>query len=132
MVKNADNCRMSAIYRTHNASLGPAIISDIRDFNQHAIAVHRRADGMRGNENISGEAALQIRSSRSGIRDDETESIAMKAQLSRDKISSGSSRGLRDCISIRVHLYQLAARNHFLQPTRELLSLIAMQPEFTH
>ena len=110
------------------AGLSPAAITDIRDFNQYAIAMHRRAYRMWRNEDVPRETAFQIRSSRREIRDDETESVAMKAQLSGNQVFPGSSRGLRDCVSIRVHLYQLAARNHFLQPTGELLSLIAMQP----
>jgi hypothetical protein len=59
-----------------------------RNFDEHAIAVHRRSDGVRGNEDIAGEARFQAGIERVGFRDDEAVAVAMHGEAADEEIVS--------------------------------------------
>ena len=56
IVEDADDRRMSARKRAQNASFGAAVGPKGYDFDEHAIAVHRRPSDVRRNEDIACQA----------------------------------------------------------------------------
>src|SRR3954447_3723385 len=104
-MKNSDNSSVNAVYWPQDPSLSLAAIAHVGDFGQHLIAMHRRADRVWRNKNVAGEPSFQVRRSRSKIRNHEAESITVKAEFSGDQIFTGSGGSLRNCVSVRIHLY---------------------------
>src|SRR4051812_1686643 len=103
-MKDSDHSSVNAVHGPQDSSLSLAAIANVGDFDQHLIAMHGRADRVWRNKNIACQSSFQVRRSRSKIRNDETESVAMKAELSGDQIFTGSSGSLRNCVSVRIHL----------------------------
>ena len=126
-MKGSDDGSVNAVYWPQYPSFGLAGVANVDDFDQHLIAMHGRADRVWRNKNIAGEFPFEVGRSRSKIWNNEAESISMKAQFSGDQIFTSSSGSLRNCVSVRIHFYQLAGGNHFLQSPGKLFSLIAMQ-----
>ena len=50
------------------------------DFDEDAVAVHGRSDGMRRNEDIAGEARLETGIERRGVGNHEAEAVAMHGE----------------------------------------------------
>ena len=80
VVEDADHGGMRARERSDNASFGAAIAANGGDFDQDAVSVHGRPDGVRRDEDIAGEAGLEIRIERSGFGNHEAEAVAMHGQ----------------------------------------------------
>ena len=107
IVEEADYGGMGAMERAHDATLGATIGTNSGDFDQHAIAVHRRTDGRRRDENISGQASLQAFIEQARVGYDKAEAVAMHAQAAHDQVLVGC--GLGNCIAIGIYLDQLFA-----------------------
>ena len=77
VMKDSDDGCVHAMHRTQNTAFGPAVVPNIRDFNQYLVAMHGRVNRVRRNKNVTGNSTLQIRRSGRKIRNDEAESITM-------------------------------------------------------
>ena len=80
VVENADHGGMRARKRPNYASIGASVVAHIGDFNDHAIAMHRRSNGMRRDKDVSGQTGLERGIKRVGFGDDEAVAVAMHGQ----------------------------------------------------
>src|SRR5215813_9519103 len=113
-----------------NASFTATVVADRAHLDQDAIAVHCGADSVRRNEDVRGNARLEVRRSSREIRDDESEPIAMQAQLASNQILS--RRSMRNRVVVRINLCEFAARDQLLQSPGELFARVSMQSKFAH
>ena len=124
---------MRAHHRPHDTALGAAIGTNGDDVDQHAVAVHGVADGVRGDEDIPRQTRLKGRTQRAGVGDNKAKAVAVHGETSNDQvliILAGS--GLRQSIAIRIKLNQFAGSNQFLESPVKLSASLAMQAEFAH
>ena len=84
VVENSDGGGMSTINRSNNPPFGPSSVPNVDDLDQHAIAVHGGADGMRRDEDVSGKPRLQITGGRSQVGNYEPKAVAMLTEFPRD------------------------------------------------
>ena len=90
-------------------------------FDEHLVAVHRRADSRRRNEDVALDCAALP-----GVRDDETVTVAVHRETPGDEILPGCGmRGER--ISVSGGLDKLRALHQGPEAIGELLTLLATQ-----
>src|ERR1700728_536115 len=133
VVENSDDGGMCAHHRTHDAAFGAAIGTSGDDIDQHAIAVHGIADGVRRDENIAHEARLERRTQRTGVGDDEAEAVAVHGEAADDQvfvILVGC--GLRQSVAIGIELNQFSCGDQLLEMRVEISAGFAVQAEFAH
>ena len=87
-MEDADHSRMGARQRAQDAAFGAAIGTNVADFDEDAVAVHGRADGMWRNKDVAGQTGLETRIERSGFRDHEAEAVAMHGQAANEGVAS--------------------------------------------
>jgi hypothetical protein len=88
VVEDADDGGMGAGQGAEDAAFGAAIGADGSYFDEDAIAVHGGSDGVRGNEDVAGEARFQIGIERVGFGDDEAIAVAMHGEAADEEIVS--------------------------------------------
>ena len=130
VMKDSDDRAVSTDDGANNAAFGTTVGADRANLYQHAVPMHCRTDSGWGNENISGELGLQAWVEGSGIGSDKPVAVAMHAQLSDQNVFARG--GLRNCVTVRVDLNQLAAAHKTLQAIGEFVACVAMKPQFAH
>ncbi len=103
IVERADHRGMRAAGDAGDTSLGAAIVSHRPDLDQHAIAVHGRADGGRGDVDVAGDLLFHV----GALGDDKAVAVAVHRQPSRDQVPPGG--GARQGVDAALDLDQLAA-----------------------
>jgi hypothetical protein len=118
---------MGAVDGPYYAAFGAAVGADIRYVSQDLVAVHRRADLMRGDEDVACEFGFQL-AYRLGIGDDEAESVAVHAQASSNEVLVGG--GLGELVAVRVDGDEFASLDQLLEMIVQLAALFAVQAQF--
>ena len=93
VVKNPHHGGMSAHHRPHDAPFRAAIGTNRHNVDQHAIAVHGVADGVRRDEDIPRQPRFKRSTQRTRIGDDEAKAVAMHAEASDNQILVGRGLG---------------------------------------
>ena len=104
-----------------DAAFGAAVVVLATKLDQHLVAVHGRADGLRVDEDVAADRAALP-----GIGDDEAVAVAMHGQASGDQVLL-SGGVLREGIAIASGFDQAPAVDQRLQALGELLALAASQ-----
>ncbi len=80
VMEDADHGRMRARKRPDDAPFGATVGADGGDIDQHAVPMHGRADGMRRDEDVAGEASLEIGIKRRSFGDHEAKAVAVHGE----------------------------------------------------
>jgi len=83
----ADHGGMGARQGADDTAFGAAIGADGGDFDQDAVAMHGRSNGGRRNEDIAGEASLQMGIERISFGNYEAEAVAMHGQAADERVA---------------------------------------------
>src|SRR5260370_28263385 len=81
VMENADHRGMRPVDWPKNASLGSAAITNVCDFNQHAISMHGRTHGGRRNEDGPRDTRIQGFAGRPQGWDGQTVTVPMQTPL---------------------------------------------------
>src|SRR5581483_644247 len=128
VVKDPHYCGMGAVDGADYAPLGAAVRADILDVDQDLVSMHRIADLVRGNENVSSQLRSQGRRECLCIRDHEAEAVAVHAQAPCYQILVG--RSLRQSVAVGVDWDQGSAFHQLLQMNVQFPALLSVQAQF--
>src|SRR5581483_1001318 len=106
IMEGADHGGLSAEDDAYDSAFDTAVRAGTTHFDEHSVAVHRRADSRRWNEDVAAEPLPHG----GVIRDDKTEAIAMHRHTANGEIAF--LRSLRQRVAVSVHLHEFAAMHH--------------------
>ncbi len=120
-MKGADDRGIAAAEHAQDAAFGAAVFLLAAEFDQHLVAVHGRADGLRVDVDVAADRAAL-----SGVGNDEAVAVAVHGQASGDEVLvSGGVLG--EGVAVARGFDQAPAFDQRLQPLGELLPLVAAQ-----
>ncbi len=96
-----------------DAPFGASVGADVGDVHEHHVSVHGVADLVRRNEDVAGDALLELCGERFGVGNDEAEAVAVHGEASGDEIFVGG--GLRERVAVGVEGDELPALDQLLQ-----------------
>ena len=121
VMKGADHRGIAAAEHAQDAAFGAAVFLLATEFDQHLVAVHGRADGLRADEDVTAEGAALP-----GIGDDEAITVAVHGQAPGDEILMGGSV-LGEGVAVAPGFDQAPTFDQRLQSFGKLLPLVAAQ-----
>ena len=130
VVECPDDGGVSASEHAENAAFRPAIVAQGGDFDQHAVAVHGRADRRGRNEDIAREHSLQTRIQRLGVGNYKAIAVAVHGEAANHHVLAGC--GLRGSVAVGINLDQLSASYQLAQALGEFPAILSVQSQFAH
>ena len=120
-MEGADDGGIAAAEHAQDAAFGAAVVLLAAQLDQHLVAVHGRADGLRVDEDVAADRAALA-----GVGNDEAVAVAMHGQASGDEVLTGGGV-LGESVAVAAGLDQASAFDQRLQAFGELLALVAAQ-----
>ncbi len=128
VVKLPYHGRMRPSDQAHDSSFGAAIGTNVANFHDDAIAMHRRSHRWGRNKNVSHQARFQAFVERVGFRNDEAEAIAVHAQTAHGHVLAGGS--LRNRVTVRTDLLKLTRGHQLFEAFEQLAAGVSMNSQF--